>query len=98
LIISDAVILLEAQTTEKASALAPSGPYDINVNLVKTVLAAFVVGACASALVIHGYLNRRLDGDARGKDVNVTRDKFNDESEESLLGPPAALPTYGTSV
>ena len=33
LIISDAVILLEAQTTEKASALAPSGPYDINVNL-----------------------------------------------------------------
>ena len=65
---------------------------------IKTVLAAFVVGACASALVIHGYLNRRLDGDARGKDVNVTRDKFNDESEESLLGPPAALPTYGTSV
>ena len=33
LIISDAVILLEARTTEKASALAPSGPYDINVNL-----------------------------------------------------------------
>ena len=33
LMISDAVVLLEAQTTEKAPALAPSGPYDINVNL-----------------------------------------------------------------
>jgi len=33
LIINDAVILLEAQTTEKASTSAPSGPYDINVNL-----------------------------------------------------------------
>ena len=65
---------------------------------IKTALAAFVIGACTSALVIHGYLNRRLDGDARGKDVNATRDKFNDESEESLLGPPASLPTYGTSV